>query len=150
MTTENGPHLNACVFCEKVIEDKEGVLSLIRVIDRITQSATGSDVPDDMPPFMLQGLFLVITLKADQARGRYGLKIVPEDPSGRSLPAMEVPVQLTPGPGGVNLVSEISIPIELEGVYWFDVIFVAKKDIERRLTRVPLEIIYAPQKIAPS
>jgi len=36
MTFENGPYLQAAVFCQDVIEDRSGVLSLIRLIDTLT------------------------------------------------------------------------------------------------------------------
>src|SRR4051794_23465688 len=118
MAQSSGPHLQIAVFCEKVIEDKEGVLSLIRIVDRVTQTATGPEPPDQMPPFILSNVFLVVTLKADKARGRYAVKIVPEDPSGRSLPEVETPIQLEGGQMGINLISPLQIPIELEGLYW--------------------------------
>lgn len=143
---DTGPHLITCVFCEKVIEDKEGVLSLIRIVDRITQTATGSEPPEQMPPFILDTLQLAITLKADQARGRYAIKVRPEDPGGRQLPAFEAPLQLVGGNQGVNLIMALQFAVELEGVYWFDVFFVAAKNDDRLLTRLPLEVIYQPQK----
>jgi len=31
-----GPFVSVAAFCENVIEDKSGVLSLIRVVDRLT------------------------------------------------------------------------------------------------------------------
>lgn len=42
---ETGPYLKAAAFCGDVIEDKDGVLSLIRVIDRliVTAEAVGSN-----------------------------------------------------------------------------------------------------------
>lgn len=145
-TDHTGPHLLAGVFCEKVIEDKEGVLTLVRLVDRITQTATGSDPPEQMPPFLMENLFLVVMLRADQAKGRYALRVRPQDPSGRNLPHFDAPIQLSPGPAGQNVVTAIQLAIELEGVYWFDVLFCASKDAERLLTRVPLEIQYVPQR----
>jgi hypothetical protein len=77
---ETGPHLILATFCEKVIEEKDGVLSLIRLVDRFTQTASGADPPPQMPPFIISDLKLVLTLKPDQARGRFAVKIVAEDP----------------------------------------------------------------------
>ena len=36
--SDGGPHVALAVICEKVIEDNEGVLSLIRIVDRVTQT----------------------------------------------------------------------------------------------------------------
>lgn len=149
--TDTGPHLQVAAFCEKVIEDKEGVLSLIRVVDQITSTAVGPDVPEEMPAFTLSGISLVISLKADQARGRYAIKLRPEDPSGHQLPFLETPIQLEGGERGVNVVSPLQILIEHEGLYWFDVFFSAGAANDRLLTRMPLRVVYRPQRIpAPS
>jgi hypothetical protein len=144
---DGGPHLQMAAFCENVLEDKEGVLSLVRVVDQVTQTATGPDAPDQMPPFILSHLTLVIMLKADQARGRYAVKIRPEDPSGIQLPPAELPIHLEGSNRGVNLLVPLQIPISLEGVYWFDVLFMpGRNEEDRLLSRVPLAILYRPQK----
>lgn len=147
--TDTGPHLLACVLCEKVIEDKEGVLSLIRIVDQITHSAIGPEPPEDMPPFILDHLKLVLMLKAGKAKGRFKVKIRPEDPSGVQLPVVETTVQLEGGHGGVNIIAPLAVPIAMEGLYWFDVFFAAgkgDKTADRLLTRLPLKIEYQPQK----
>jgi hypothetical protein len=144
---DTGPHLQVAVLCESVIEDKQGVLSLIRVVDQITQTAVGPDVPDEMPAFTLEALTMVISLKADQARGRYTVKIRPEAPGGVQLPAMQMPIQLDGGERGINLISRLNFLVEQEGIYWFDILFSPKKGEEDRLlTRIPLRVIYQPQR----
>jgi hypothetical protein len=110
-----GPHLVTAVFCEKVLHEQDGVLRLIRVIDQMTQSASGPDAPEQMPPFMLEGLTLVVTIKADEARGRYGVRVSPEAPGGIQMPSIEQAITLKTGPGGVNLVMPIVFPINQEG-----------------------------------
>ena len=37
-----GPYLHAAHFCEKLLTEKDGVLSAIRIIDRITVTASGA------------------------------------------------------------------------------------------------------------
>jgi hypothetical protein len=144
---DTGPHLVTAALCETVLQEPSGVLSLIRMVDQITQSATGPDAPEQMPPFMLSTLTLVVSLKADQARGRHGIKIRPEQPGGQQLPEIEQPVQLMSG-GGVNLVMPLLLPITLEGTYWFDIIFTGPPpQADRLLTRVPLQVLYSPQRI---
>jgi hypothetical protein len=149
-TERRGPFLQLACFCEKVITDNTGVLSLIRVVDRFTQTIAATDVPDQMPPFVLSDLSLVVSLKAGEARGRYALKIRPEDPSGVQLPAFEVPVQLTPGNAGINYITPFQLAVQHEGVYWFDVLFAPGAGAEDwLLTRMPLEVLYQPQRLAP-
>ncbi len=143
-----GPHLVTAVLCEKVLQEQDGVLSVIRIIDRVIQSAAGPEVPDQMPPFISDNLTLLVALRADQARGRFGIKIRPEAPGGIQLPPVENSVTLQPGSAGVNLIMPMAFPISEEGVYWFDVFLTqpAASAAERLLTRVPLEVHYSPQK----
>jgi hypothetical protein len=143
---DTGPHLQVAAICERVIEDKQGVLSLIRVVDQIVHSAVGPDVPDEMPPFTITELSMVIMLRADQARGRYALKIRPVDPSGRDLPVMQTPIHLESG-RGVNVVLPLQFRVEMEGPYWFDILFSAGTGHDRLLSRVPLQVLYRPQRI---
>lgn len=141
-----GPHLNMAVICEKVIEGKDGALSIIRVVDTVTQTATGPEPPPQLPPFILQGLTLVLMFRADEARGRYSIKVRPEAPDGRQLVAIENALHMDGGERGANVLMDIVFPVELEGVYWFDLLFVAAEGDERLLTRVPLKVVYQPQK----
>jgi hypothetical protein len=144
---KRGPHLLTAVLCEKVIEDKEGVLSLIRIVDQVVQTATGPEAPEQMPPFVLHNLSMVIMLKAGQSRGRYALKLRPEDPGGVQLPPIEFPLQLQGGTSGVNIIAPLQLGVNHEGVYWFDVLFAPGRDEDDQLiTRVPLEIVYRPQR----
>lgn len=150
MADSTGPHLQAAVLCEKVLESKEGVLSLINIVDQITQTTTGPEPPKDLPPFILQDVSLVIMLKADQARGRYAIKVRPQDPSGRDLPEVETPVQLEGANSGVNIVSPLQLAIEMEGTYWFSIYFMASSEKEQLLTRMPLKVMYQPHRTKPS
>jgi hypothetical protein len=144
MTDSTGPHLQAAVLCEKVLQSKEGVLSLINIVDQITQTASGAEPPKEMPPFILKDISLVVMMKADKARGRYAIKVRPQDPSGRDLAPFEAPVQLEGGNSGINVISALQLPIEMEGVYWFDLLFVAGGDEDRLMTRLPLQVVYQP------
>ena len=38
---DQGPYLSAALLCEKVLEEKDGVKSAIRIIDRVTRTVTG-------------------------------------------------------------------------------------------------------------
>lgn len=143
-----GPHLTAALLCEKVLQEQDGALSVIRVIDQVTHTAAGADVPQQMPAFILS-LTALIALKAGQARGRYAVKLRPEDPSGTQLGTMEMPVQFQGEPSGANLVLEINLQVGLEGRYWFDVLFVAAPGEERLLTRIPLLVLYQPHRTGP-
>ena len=132
-----GPYISIAAFCENVIEDKSGVLSLIRLVDRLIVSAQGPGAPEKMPETPLNW-FLVISLKSGKARGSIPVKIQPESPSGLRAD----PVTFTPhfeGENrGCNIISRLGLTLKEPGVYWFR-IYVG----DNLATQVPLEVIYS-------
>lgn len=132
-----GPYLALAVFCENVIEDKHGVLSLIRVIDRTTVTATGSGAPETMPAFPMNAT-IVLAFKSGFARGSYRVKILPFNPDRKPLPEVTVPMHLEGDDDrGQNLILPIRMVLEQEGLYWFE-IYVG----ETLFTRMPFRVIY--------
>jgi hypothetical protein len=143
-----GPHLAIAVLCERVITEGDGVLSIIRVIDRLIQTATGPDPPDEMPPFVVENQML-IALKSDRAKGRYTVKLVIEAPDGSREQIGEQDVNLSPGNSGINIIAGVRLELRLEGVYWIDVLFGGPRGGQKDelLTRVPLEAVYQRQRV---
>ena len=137
MSFEQGPYLNVAVFCEQVIEDKSGVLSLIRIVDRRTVTFQGPGAPEEMPPTNINWT-LVLTLKSGAARGSHAVKIVPHLPSGETLSPFSLSVHLEGDNRGQNVLSRINMDLPMPGVYWFK-IYVD----EEFLTQIPIEVIYS-------
>jgi len=147
MPFERGPFLTVATFCEQVIEDKSGVLSLIRIVDRMNISTQGPTSPENMPPAMLNW-FLVLNFKSGEARGSLPVKIEPELPSGIRLEPMMLSAHFEGGNRGANIVSRINMKLEMPGIYWFRIYL-----NDEFLTQVPVEVIYSrivtPQPPAP-
>ncbi len=143
-----GPHVHMAVLCEKFIRGAESrQLSLINVMEGIT---VGGPDADQMPPFKIGApLMLVISLWAGQTKGRYSLKLRPEEPSGlQGDPIKLPPIQFTGAAGhGVEIILPMpSYELTEEGTYWFDVLFSPGSGQEDRLlTRIPFTVIYQPQ-----
>lgn len=131
------------VLCEKVLTEQDGTISVIRIVDRITLSSAGPDVPDEMPATPVS-LHAVVAFRSGAARGRYNVKLRPEDPSGHQLPALEMPVHFEGEERGANLIVNFNFVAEHEGLYWIDVLFQ-----EEPVTRIPLRVIYQPQRLGP-
>jgi hypothetical protein len=143
-----GPHLNIAAICERVITESDGAVTLIRVVDRLIHTATGPEPPEVMPPLSVDNLQMVISLKADQARGRYALKLVIEAPDGGRTDVGEQDVHLTAGIQGINLVVGLRLALGQEGVYWIDVLFGGPHGQQDELmTRIPLEVVYQRQRV---
>lgn len=141
---QGGPYVQAALVCEKILNDADGVASLIRVVDRITVQAVGIDPPAEMPPQQLD-LNVIVMLKSGDARGRHALKFRPDAPGGEQRPALEVQLNLEGEDRGVNVNVDLrGLVLDREGLWWFDILF---GDNEVLLTRIPLKIIYQPQRV---
>lgn len=143
MKESTGPFLNAALFCERVLEERDGVLTVVRVIDRVIQRAAGPNPPPEMPPFPIN-ITVFISVKSGSARGRHTVTLRPEDPSGLKLDAVQLPVLFEGDDRGANLVLNIGFQAEHEGLYWFDVLL----DEQTQITRMPLRVVYEPTRLA--
>jgi hypothetical protein len=136
MGFHSGPYVQAACFCEMVLEDKSGVLSLIRIIDTLNHTEAGSAPPKTMPPFSFN-LKLVLMLKSGKAEGRHELMIVPELPSGETKGSSTITAHLEGEEKGQNVVLNLVFTFELEGLYWFKVYL-----DDEILTAIPLRVRY--------
>lgn len=136
MVFDNGPHLIVATFCEQAIEDKTGVLSLIRIVDRKNVTAEGPNAPKEMPPVPLDWV-LVLNFKSGQAKGSYQIKVEPELPSGIRLEPFTLSAHFEGGNRGVNIIVRPRMKIEMTGIYWFRV-YVEDEFV----TKIPIEVIY--------
>ena len=81
-----GPYVQLAAICEKVLQEADGVLSVIRVIDRLILTAQGTELPDELPQGLLANVTFVVSLRPDDARGRHPLQVRIQQPSGVFLP----------------------------------------------------------------
>lgn len=136
MANEGGPYVQAACFCNMVIEDKTGALSLIRIIDMLTHTQTGPNPPEEMPPVPYEGT-LVLMLKSGRAMGRHNLKIVPELPSGETQDSIVTSVHFEGDEKGQNVISNLRYVFTQEGLHWFNVYL-----DDDKLTAIPFRVRY--------
>ena len=138
-----GPYIQLATFCENVLQEGNGLLSVIRAIDRVTITVQGGDAPQELPQGRLQ-LTLVISLRAGDALGRHPVTVRFEQPTGMVVPLQTLDVTFEGGERGVNLIINPNIDA-MEGLFWFEVLV-----NDRLLTRVPLRVVYqrAPGRVS--
>jgi hypothetical protein len=141
MIPETGPYLKAAVFCENVIEGKDGVLSLIRVIDRTTLTAAGPQTPAQMPPVQRE-LKLALMFISGRARGTQSVELKVERPNGDIREEWSGTIFFEGEDRGANLVIQMGFKFEMEGLYWFHVLL--DNDL---ITKLPFRLIY--QRVGP-
>ena len=98
------------MFCESVLQEQSGVISAIRIIDRVVFAFPegGTLRPKD--------LTLFVSLKAGAARGSYPLAIDMEKPSTERLAVpLSLSVFLEGEERGVNLMVPITFHLEMAG-----------------------------------
>lgn len=131
----SGPHLQAALICERVLQEQDGVLSIIRVIDRVTfQLGPDGELIQPQHP-----IFFVISFKAGKARGTYSIEIQREKPSGEQALVLNAPVHFEGEERGANVVIGGAFAPDEAGLYWFDVLFEGEQ-----VTRIPLRAVFQP------
>jgi hypothetical protein len=137
---ELGPHLLAALLCERLLEEKDGINSIIRIIDQLIIQAAGHDVPSQLPKRAYEIWFFLL-LKTGEQPGACPIEIKIIKPDLSSPSSFKQTVHLeSPGYRGLAVRLHMALEIDQVGVWWFEV-FV--KGIKR--TRVPLHIVYLPQ-----
>jgi hypothetical protein len=130
------PYVVAAVFCDKVLHEKDGVLSAIRIVDRLTAVL---EVPPGAaePPAIQASLTLLVVLRNGSFKGSGKLSITATAPSGNPLANNPAPVdvEFKSPHTGANVIATVSIPVKEEGAFWFDVLFEG-----RILMRTPLYV----------
>jgi hypothetical protein len=137
---ERGPFLSAALLCETVLVEQDGVKSAIRIIDRVTRTAVGSNPPSDMEPFSYQ-IKLLLKFKSGWARGVHKVKIQPAKPSGELMPELVRSVLFEGEEDrGVDMIIDTRLKLDQTGIYW---IYIYLND--ELVTQIPLRVVYIPQ-----
>jgi hypothetical protein len=127
------PHLSLAVLCEKVLREADGVISAIRIVDRLNIAGP----TDEMPP-TTANLTLLIGFKSGFMRGAARVKISPVTPAGQPLPTVEFPVYFEGDDDrGVVIAAAMVFVLSESGLYWFDVAL-----LDEVVTRIPLRVVY--------
>jgi len=138
------PYITAALLCERVIQEKDESLTLVRLIDKIQYSleGIGVQIPTGIKPVVpLQGL---ISLKSGPITGHHKIKVVSERPNGERKDVFEHTFELLGKDHGQNIIMRINLGIDQDGLYWLDVLF-----DEEVLTRIPLIVSALPQQESP-
>lgn len=134
MPPEDGPYLSIAAICERVLREKDEVISLVRVFDRWNVQGQFSRMPVTLVPFTL-----VITVKAVGFRGSLRISVKPKSPSGKQLPHFETSADLSgeEEDKGATVLAQLMFTAEEAGIYWFEVLF-----DDKMVTKLPLNVTY--------
>ncbi len=132
----DGPYLGMAILCERVLQEKDNVLSAIRIVDKIIQTAIGPDSLEMMRPIAIS-LFAIISFKSGKSSGKYNLKVIPNTPSNEKMQEYSMPIVLEKDGKSANVIINLNLLVKEEGLYWFDVLL-----SDEFITKIPLHIEY--------
>lgn len=127
------PYLLAAVLCEQVLQEKDETLTVIRIVDKLQYRIEGDTIPEGVKPAVnLKGL---VALRSGPVTGEHIIKIVGEKPNGTRKELFSAPIKFLGKDQGQNIILNLGVAIDQDGLHWFDVFF--DDDL---LTRIPLLI----------
>lgn len=138
---QDGPHLLTAVICERVLEEKDGVKTAVRMVDRFTRTVkkTSSGI-DTIPPIEKQ-LTVLLRFKKGEKGDKHELKLEMLNPDSTSAGHLSHTLVFEGGEDrGIDVVLNFGIRFDRDGVYWIDVYL---DDI--RVTRIPMRAIFITQ-----
>ncbi len=128
-----GPYVVCAAFCERTLQERDDVLTLIRLIDRINMVKHAEGEKEGQGVTFLPRF--VVVLRSGAYRGPGKVKIIATTPLGNSFASSEVQVEFREEDQGANVILEGFPPIIESGVYWYGVYL-----DDRLLTRTPLRL----------
>jgi hypothetical protein len=136
ITFPEGPYLAMACLCEHILEEKDNVMSAIRIVDRyeLTVPSEAVDNSDAVFPLDINGL---ISFKSGGFKGQKELTITLINPSGEK-PGNPFKAQLRfeGNEHGANVKLRFTLPAKEQGVYWLNI------ELDGELmSRIPLRII---------
>jgi hypothetical protein len=153
-TAENKPNtlmplLNAAFFCERVIQEKDNVLTPYRIIDSLTITPPLDDnilsqikaINTDKVILPLAHIQFFMVLKSGDAMGERVIRLDTINPSGEKVKGVENVVNFLGGEASLYSYGPFAVRFKTEGLYWYDL-----KINDKLLTRVPLRIVFETPK----
>lgn len=128
------PFVTAALLCEKVLEEKNGTLSVVRIADRLEVETIG--IPEEVKPLVnVEGL---ISIKSGPVVGTFDVAIVGRNPKGESKQLFRQAFEFKGNDQGQNIILRFAMAFMYEGLHWFDVLFDGQL-----LTTIPLMLVQA-------
>jgi hypothetical protein len=130
------PWVSVATCCEKVLTERDGVLSAIRIVD--TFNVEGPI--DALPPLAGIPVSVLIVLKSGDVVGESHISLFLLSPDGTRSPFPEkMPVMLGGAEQGASLVINFFLPPQKPGLYWVEV-----RWNDELLTKIAVKLVLVP------
>lgn len=147
---DNLPYLTAALICERVLQEKDGSLSVIRIVDRAEAKI---HVQGDAPIEQMQQagmnptlqLMMLVGIKSGSFKGKGLITIEAEKPSGEKTPNIAtLELDFTGGDQGQNIIVNLQVQLKEQGLHWLNIQFNGSL-----LTRVPFTLALTVERVGP-
>jgi hypothetical protein len=135
-----GPWLLVAAFCDRVLDDGEGNLSLDRLIGRLTLVPEDPSAPNVMPE-LSHTLTFVLTILTPPGRTSAPLVLGIRSPDGQLRVGPPINFKFTTETPASTLVMPFQMTFHVEGLHLVEVVL-----DDKLITRIPLDVVYLPQK----
>jgi hypothetical protein len=125
-----GPWVQLAAFCSYALKEQDGVLSVVRIVDRFTVKVSAS--AGEIVPIQTK---IALGFKPDDYRGTGQLVFQMATPSGAVEVAGEMTVEFAGGPSGVHIIGDFAYGAREEGQHWLEVL--VNGDVK---TRMPFHV----------
>lgn len=129
-------YVGAALFAGEVIEDKQGLYSLIRVYDEVhAEMAPDTPEPSAGQPVTIP-LVGLVSLRTGSAYGRHTVRLDLVAPDGERKDGQPFDLAIEEGSTGINIPLNIRFRAKGAGRYWFEVLVDGEL-----LTRIPMTVV---------
>lgn len=134
------PYLAAAFFCEKVLEQKDDVISVIRIVDTFWVTIPPNMPSDVKPAIQITGLLSFKKATPGQEAEKHEVRMKMVSPSGKAPPVVSREINFKPGEiAGHNLIIGFNLGVEEFGLFQLQV----SVDDDEIITRVPFRVLEA-------
>jgi len=145
MPDDDIPLVYVAAFCERVLQEQDGTISLIRIIDRVTAALPEGVLPGQVNSLQVN-VNAMLGFKSGPVMGTHDVGLRIRNPQGEIQETKSsVPMNFLGGHQGINLVFSLGFEARLPGVHWIDVLLG-----DYVITSMPLEVVYQESQAAPS
>ena len=130
-----GPFLAAAFFCDKVLDEKDDVLSAIRIVNKITLTASSPEITLETNPAKIN-LMGLVSIRAGDVKGNHKIRVISDSEILSEPSQIEVDISFDGKTVATNnVIITLGIEVKREGIIWFAVFF-----DDKLLTKMPLQI----------
>jgi len=126
-------------MCEKILQEKDGVLSAIRLVDSFFVERPTQALPENITAGIQ--LSALVSLKSGDITGEQEIQIKLRKPSGEMKDIGAWRVVFNGGEHGANFITNMMLSGTEYGLFWLDVVWQGEV-----LTSIPIKVVQRTQE----